>query len=94
VFHWGCTFENSSSTPVKVQYHTEKAISPRCAETDRIFNGKFSKSLPQAVQKTAARKLEILEAARELEDLRILPGNRLEALAGSRVGQWSILIND
>ena len=42
----------------------------------------------------AARKLEYLDAAARLEDLRVPPGNRLEALAGSRRGQYSIRIND
>ena len=51
----------------------------RCRETERIFKGKFSATLPQAIQKAAARKLEIIDAARDLEDLRTPPGNWLEA---------------
>lgn len=50
--------------------------------------------LPQAIQKAAARKLEIIEAAKDLDDLKIPPGNRLEALTGNRKGQHSIRIND
>ncbi|GAH78611.1 unnamed protein product [marine sediment metagenome] len=46
------------------------------------------------VQRTALRKLAILDAAEVLEDLRIPPGNRLEKLAGDREGQYSIRIND
>jgi len=56
--------------------------------------GKFSATLPQAIQKAAARKLEIIDAARDLEDLRIPPGNRLEKLKGDREGEHSIRVND
>lgn len=42
---------------------------------------------------TARRKLFMIEAATKLDDLRIPPGNRLEALTGDRAGQWSIRIN-
>ena len=66
----------------------------RCRETERIFKGKFSTTLPQGIQKAAARKLEIIDAARDLDDLRIPPGNRLEALSGDRRGQHSIRINE
>jgi proteic killer suppression protein len=66
----------------------------RCRETERIFAGKFSATLPQAIQRVAARKLEIIDAARDLEDLRKPPGNRLEALSGGRRGQYSIRINE
>ena len=40
------------------------------------------------------RKLRLINAARRLDDLRVPPGNRLEALRGDRAGQWSIRIND
>jgi toxin HigB-1 len=56
--------------------------------------GKFSATLPQAIQKAAARKLEIIDAARDLEDLMTPPGNRLEALSSDRLGQHSIRINE
>jgi toxin HigB-1 len=46
-----------------------------------------------SIEKVARRKLELLEAATTLEFLRIPPGNRLEALKGDRVGQYSIRIN-
>ena len=58
------------------------------------FEYRKPKTLPQAIQKAAARKLEIIDAARDLEDLRIPPGNRLEALSGDRRGQHSIRINE
>jgi proteic killer suppression protein len=66
----------------------------RCKETEKIFNGRFSSKLPQSIQRLAARKLEYLAAAGELDDLRSPPGNRLEALADDRSGQYSIRIND
>jgi toxin HigB-1 len=40
------------------------------------------------------RKLRLISAARRVDDLRVPPGNRLEALRGDRAGQWSIRIND
>ena len=47
-----------------------------------------------AIERVARRKLEQLNAAIRLDDLRIPPGNRLEALRGDRAGQFSIRIND
>ena len=47
-----------------------------------------------AIEKVARRKLRQLEIAGSLADLRVPPGNRLEALKGSRTGQMSIRIND
>lgn len=66
----------------------------RCAETAAIWEGRRSRRLPQDIQDTALRKLRLLNAARRIEDLRVPPGNRLEALQGDRAGQWSIRIND
>lgn len=63
-----------------------------------IFNGKASrlarKRLPQLLWRVAHRKLDQLDSAENLADLRIPPGNRLEALRGDRAGQHSIRIND
>jgi len=50
--------------------------------------------LPQNIQLIARKKLVILDAAPELNDLRIPPGNQLEALKGDRKGQHSIRINN
>ena len=65
--------------------------------TEDIFNGQNSKAArrlcPQNVWSIAARKLEQLDSAETLDDLRVPPGNRLEALARDRVGQHSIRIN-
>ena len=63
-------------------------------ETEKIFRGRFSRKLPQGIQRVAARKLEHLNAATILETLRVPPGNRLEALGRDRKGQHSIRIND
>jgi toxin HigB-1 len=65
----------------------------RCKETERIFSGRFSKKLPQNIQRLAARKLTMLHHAASLDDLLIPPANRLEALSGDRAGQHSIRIN-
>ncbi len=63
-------------------------------ETEKIFNGRFSAKLPQSMQRLAVRKLIMLDAAGELKELRVPPGNRLEALSGDRAGQHSIRINN
>ncbi len=63
-------------------------------ETERLFRRQFSRKLPHDIQRRARLKLEILDAAERLEDLRIPPSNYLEKLAGNRVGQHSIRIND
>jgi len=63
-------------------------------ETEKLFNRYFSKKLPQKLQHLARRKLVMLDAAPELNALRIPPGNRLEALKGDRKGQHSIHINE
>ena len=65
----------------------------KCKETERIFGGRFSKRLPQDIQRLAERKLIMLNYAASLNDLRIPPANRLEALGGGRTGQHSIRIN-
>lgn len=66
----------------------------RGKETEKIFNRILSKKLPENIQHLARRKLVILDAATELNTLRVPPGNRLEALKGDRKGQHSIRIND
>lgn len=64
------------------------------AETETIWNGKFSKALPQDIQRVAKRKLVQVHAAAAIGDLRVPPSNRLEKLSGNRQGSWSIRIND
>lgn len=63
-------------------------------ETELIWAGRRSRRLPMDIQSVALRKLRLLHAARVIGDLRVPPGNRLEALKGDRAGQWSIRIND
>ncbi|CDZ38988.1 Plasmid maintenance system killer [Neorhizobium galegae bv. officinalis] len=63
-------------------------------EAERIWSGRKSRELPADMQSVALRKLRLLNQARALSDLRIPPGNRLEALKGDRSGQFSIRIND
>jgi proteic killer suppression protein len=65
----------------------------RCRDTDALFR---DQAVPRfrAFERVARRKLLFLHAARRLEDLRVPPGNRLEALKADRVGQHSIRIND
>lgn len=62
--------------------------------TKLIFQGKRSKKLPPSIHRVAMRKLWLLNAAVELHDLKVPPGNRLEKLAGNYVGYHSIRIND
>jgi proteic killer suppression protein len=62
--------------------------------TESIWQGNFTKKLPNQIQAVARRKLRILNNARRIDDLRIPPNNRLEMLGGDRAGQWSIRIND
>lgn len=66
----------------------------RDTETELIWNGVRSRRLPADIQNAALRKLRLLNQARLLADLRVPPGNRLEALRGNRAGQHSIRIND
>ncbi len=65
-----------------------------CAETEKIFHGQMSRRLPPDIQRTARRKLLQLDAVTQLPDLRVPPGNRLEALKGGWAGQHSIRVND
>ena len=63
-------------------------------EAERLFNREPSRKLGPEIQRVAFRKLRMLNRARTLEDLRVPPGNRLEALKGGRQGQYSLRIND
>ena len=62
-------------------------------ETEKIFKRQFSRKLPPNIQRRARIKLEVLDAAEALQDLRIPPSNHLEQLGGDRKGQHSIRIN-
>jgi len=60
----------------------------------RVFQGTRVRGLAADVQRATHRKLLILNAAEELADLRVPPGNRLEQLTGNRKGQHSLRVND
>ena len=66
----------------------------RDSETQKIFRRERSRRLPPEIQQTAYRKLRYLNNAKDLNDLRVPPSNRLEKLKGDRAGQYSIRIND
>ncbi len=66
--------------------------------TEDIFNGaetkRARKTCPATIRKAARRKLELLDSAGTLHDLRVPPGNQLEALKKERAGQHSIRVNN
>lgn len=67
------------------------------AATEHIFYGedtKRARTIPRPVWRAVQRKLSYLHAAPTVADLRVPPGNRLEALKGSLVGRYSIRVND
>ena len=63
-------------------------------ETEKIWLGTSSRRLPADIQAVSRRKLRMLNNAQTLDDLRVPPANRLEALKGHRKGQHSIRVND
>jgi proteic killer suppression protein len=65
----------------------------RCPDTETLFNDRPVARF-KAIERPARRKLLYLYQARTLQDLRVPPGNRLEALSGDRQGQHSIRVND
>lgn len=66
--------------------------------TEDIFEGantkQARKACPQTLWRIAARKLDQLDSVKQLEELKIPPGNRLELLSGDREGAYSIRINE
>ena len=64
----------------------------RCRDTEALFNGKRVRRFVN-FERAALRKLEQLDLALIIEDMRAPPGNRLEALKGDRAGLWSVRIN-
>jgi len=63
-------------------------------ETEKIYNREISVKLSRNIQQVALRKLHMINNAKNLNDLRIPPENRLEKLRGDREGQHSIRVND
>lgn len=68
-------------------------ISFACSDTERLFQGSRVKRFTD-IETVAMRKLAMLNRAAKLDDLRVPPGNQLEALKGNRTGTYSIRIND
>ena len=66
----------------------------RNADTEAVASRERCRTFPAHIQRRAQAKLMMLNNARDLNDLRVPPGNRLEALSGDRKGQHSIRIND
>jgi len=69
-------------------------ISFQDKETEKIWNQQYSKKMPNSIQRIGLRKLIIINRAKDLNDLKIPPGNKLEKLTGNRKDQFSIRIND
>ena len=65
----------------------------KCKETEKIYHREFSKKLPHDIQRNAMKKLWILDAAPDINSLRVPPSNHLDLLKGDREGQYSIRIN-
>ena len=59
-----------------------------------VFEGGSPKGFPADLLSAARRRLAQLNAARTVEDMKAPPGNRLHALTGGRMGQWSVSVND
>ena len=76
-----------------VQKTSSMIKSFKCNETEKLFNLVGSKKFPSEIIRTVRRKLEIMEAATTLADLRVPPSNHLEKLKRDREGQFSIRIN-
>jgi len=63
-------------------------------DSERLWNREPVLRFPPELRRTMLRKLGIVDAALDLDDLRVPPGNRLEKLRGNRAGQYSIRVND
>ena len=66
----------------------------RDKETEKLAHGRPSRRFPADIQRRAKMRLERIEAAVDLDDLRVPPSHRLELLKGDRAGRYSIRIND
>ncbi|RTL96875.1 type II toxin-antitoxin system RelE/ParE family toxin [Ancylobacter aquaticus] len=69
-------------------------VSFKDKRTEAVWSGRIGKGFPADLVRAAQRRLAMLNAAVTLEALRMPPANRLEALKGDRVGQYSLRIND
>src|SRR3990170_3617356 len=77
-----------------LRYKAAMIASFRDSDTATVWAGRRSRRLSSDIQRGALRKLRLLNNARRLDDLRVPPGNRLEALKGDRLGRYAIRIND
>ena len=77
-----------------IRYNSPMIKSFADKRTEMLFMDGSVKKLPPDIAKRAVRKLDMIDNAFRLEDLRVPPGNRLHALSGSRAGQWAISVND
>jgi len=78
----------------RIGYYILMIRSFRCKETEKVFRRVFSKRFPRSIQQRAFMKLNAIDAAIDIDDLRLPGSNRLATLKGDRKGQWSIRIND
>ena len=65
-----------------------------CGETQKVYEGRNGKCVPRNLLKVARRKLLIINAAAEFNDLNVPPGNKLHKLKGKMKNYWAIWIND
>ena len=86
-----CTLDVALLTIYISYKHMIKSFRDRACQ--RLWMGEFVKRF-SGIEKQALRKLDMLHTARQLNDLRAPPANRLEALTGNRRGRYSIRIND
>jgi proteic killer suppression protein len=75
-----------------IRYYVIRSFRDR--RTAALFQGRFVRSIDSRIVARARRKLQMIHAAGSLDELGVVPGNRLEALRGDRNGQHSIRIND
>ena len=76
-----------------MRYYRQVIVSFKCGDTEALSGGHRVRRFIN-FERVALRKLRQLQVARKLADLKVSPGNRLEALKGARKGQHSIRIND
>jgi proteic killer suppression protein len=87
-------FPNQLDSHKQIVYYLDMIRSFASAETEHFYSTGKSRRIPPDIHKRAAMRLTQLDAATQIDDLRLPPSNRLEALARDRAGQWSIRIND
>lgn len=76
-----------------IRYTVKVSISFRDKETEHVWNRQRLRNLDEITQRSALRKLLILDAAEALSDLTVPPDNRLEKLQGDRADMYSICVN-